>query len=222
MNASVVALGLADAQGVAGTGGVRAEWSELGVEAPGTGRTFRRLFHAPDATFRRLDRPSRALVLAAEAAGLGSVLPDDARRTTAIVVETERGSLDTDLHFMAGLAQGVVAGAMFPYTLASASLGEVALRHRLRGPAICLSITAEQRGDALREAIRLLEDGEARFALACSVEALADPCHGAGQALRAVAVLLAGPSEDGARVVAPCSLACPDPFEQLAAGLRRP
>jgi 3-oxoacyl-(acyl-carrier-protein) synthase len=217
----VVAIGLVDRRGVAGTGGVCADWPELQVEPPGTGRTFRALFHATDPTFRRLDRSSRALVLAAEAAGLRGLLRDEARDKTAIVVETERGSLDIDLRFARGLGPGPgpVEGALFPYTLASASLGEVALRHRLRGPAICLSIGPGQQGQALEEARRLLDEGEARFALACSVDALCEPCPGAQGALRAVVALLAGAGEAGADV-APWPSQREDPFALLATRAR--
>lgn len=210
---AVLALGLADERLVAGTSGVRAEWRALGVEPPGDGRAFRAIFGRRDATFRRLDRASRALVLAAEAAGIGERLPREARDDTALVVETERGSLDADLEFAASLGPGPARGAVFAYTLPSASLGEVALRHGLRGPAICLSIGAGRSGEALLEARRLIEDGEAPFALAGCVEALGQARGGLGGALRAVVALI-GAAEDGAAVAAWPTGA--DPFAELA------
>jgi 3-oxoacyl-(acyl-carrier-protein) synthase len=187
---AILAIGAVDARGVAGTSGVRAEWAALGVEAPGDGRAFRALFRRPDPTFRRLDRASRALVLAAEAAGLGALLPRDARDETALVIETERGSLEADLRFARSLSPGPPIGAVFPFTLPSASLGEVAIRHHLRGPAICLSIDAGSAGAALEEAARLLEDGEARFAVAGCVE-VCGPRAGLRGELRAVIALVA-------------------------------
>jgi 3-oxoacyl-(acyl-carrier-protein) synthase len=216
---TIAAIGLVDARGVAGTRGVRADWLELGVEAPGTARTVRALFQTSDPTFRRLDGASRALVLAAEAAGVGQVLPEAARDATALVVETERGSLEADRRFAQGLTRDTLEGAVFPYTLASASLGEVALRHRLRGPALCLSVGPEEAGQALDEALRLLEDGDARFALAGRVDVLAEPCSRAGRAMDAVVVLLAQPDED-CPAVAPWPARSADPFALLAQAVR--
>ena len=194
---AILAVGALDARVVAGTSGVRAEWAELGVEAPGDGRAFRTLFRRTDPTFRRLDRASRALVLAAEAAGLGALLPRDARDETALVIETERGSLEADLRFARSLSPGPALGAVFPFTLPSASLGEVAIRHRLRGPAVCLSVDTGSQGEALAEAARLLEEGEARYAVAGCVEACG-PRAGRPAELRAVIALVAAPGTAGA------------------------
>ena len=210
---AVLAIGVADDRLVAGTSGVRAEWRALGVEPPGDGRSFRAIFRRRDATFRHLDRASRALVLAAEAAGLGARLPREARDDTAVVVETERGSLEADLAFAASLEPGPARGAVFAYTLPSASLGEVALRHGLRGPAICLSIDAGRNGEALHEARRLIEDDEALFALAGCVEALSEARGGLSGALRAVVALIAGPG--GGAAIAPWPAGA-DPFAELA------
>ena len=220
----VIAIGVVDARGVAGTSGVCREWADLGVEPPGRGGTFRELFSRPDPTFRRLDRASRTLVLATEAAGLQRVLGLAARDDTALVVETERGSLDTDLRFAASLDDGVVDGPLFAYTLPSTCLGEVALRHGLRGPTLCISTGPGDAGEALREAARLLAVGEPSYALAGSVEALAEPCGDAEPALHAVVVLLAA-AVQATEVVAEEVAAWPgdssDPFAHLAATVAR-
>jgi len=216
----VLALGVADEEGVFGTGGVRARWSELGVAPPGTGRTFRALFDTTHPTFRRLDRASRVLVLATEATGLPRRLGGSVRDDVALVAETERGSVETDLRFQRSLERGVVEGALFPSTLPNTSLGEVAQRHRLRGPTCCLSIEAGQRGDALREAARILADGDARYVLACRVEASAEPVADLAPALSSVAVLLAAPGEEG-DVVAPWPGDDGDGFAVLASAVRR-
>ncbi|MHC5209617.1 MAG: beta-ketoacyl-[acyl-carrier-protein] synthase family protein [Planctomycetota bacterium] len=216
---TVLAMGLVDARGIAGTSGVRGTWADLDTEPPGTPRSFRALFGRPDATFRRIDRPSKALVLAAEAAGVGDVLPREVRDGTAVVVETERGCLDADLRFQRGREQGLIEGAVFPYTLPSASLGEVALRHGLRGPALCLSIGPEQRGEALREAVRLIEDGEAAYALAGRVEALSVARPGLEAAVEATVVLLAAPRAPLRG--APCGDLSGDAFGRLVSTLAR-
>jgi hypothetical protein len=214
----VLAVGVVDALGVAGTSGVCASWSGLETVAPGTGRTFRRLFGRPDASFRRLDAVSRALVLAAEAAGLAQSLPEDARDDTALVFESALGCLETDLRFARSLAGGIVEGPLFPYTLPSTCLGEVALRHRLRGPSLCLSVAEE--GAALAEGVRLLDAGEARFALVGSFEVLREGAAGLAATLRAVVALIAGAGEDRA-AVAPWPHGARAPFTELAAGWRR-
>lgn len=216
---AILGLGLADARGVAGTACAASDWPrESGdpLSAPGA---FRRLFGRSDPTYRRIDRMSRALVLAAEAAGAERALPEGVRADTAIALETARGCLDADLRFAAGLAAGVVLGPVFPYTLPSTCLGELALRHGLRGPTVCLSTGPDEAGAALREAAALLAAGEASHALAASVEVLARGRAGVAPALRAVVVLL-GPA--GAPSLAPWPARGVDPFAVLAAALARP
>jgi hypothetical protein len=169
------ALGLVDARGVVGSGLAEHLWAPAPdpLRAPGV---FRRLFGRVDPTFRRLDRLSRALVLATEAAGLGRWLDDGGRRETALVLETGRGCLEADLEFAAGLRAGAPQAPVFPYTLPSTPLGELALRHGLRGPTLCLctDASAPQQGGrtALAEARALLEEGEARWALVACAEVL--------------------------------------------------
>ncbi|MGB3967722.1 MAG: hypothetical protein WBO45_13405, partial [Planctomycetota bacterium] len=97
---TIAALGLVDRERLAGSAGIATSWAKLGVPAPGNGRTFRGVFGRTDETFRRLDRISRALVLAGEAAGItaviaaaGGVPPAE----VALVFETSLGSLDSDL-----------------------------------------------------------------------------------------------------------------------------
>jgi len=216
----VAAVGTVDAIGVAGTAGVAAAWGTLGVAPPGNGRTFRALFARTDSTFRRLDPVSRVLVLAAEVAGLDRVLPLAARDDTALVVETTLGCLDTDLRFARGLARGLVLGSIFPYTLPSAGLGELALRHRLRGPSLCLSISREEAGEALREGARLLAAGEARYVLAGCVDVLAESRPTAAATCRAVVALLAR-DDVGAVAVAPWTGAMADPFARLLVAVPR-
>jgi hypothetical protein len=214
---TILAVGHMDGQRVLGTGGLSAAWADLDVPPPGNGRTFRALFGRPDATFRRLDSVSRALVLAAEAADLPGCLPSDARDDTAVVLETLRGVIDTDLRFLQQLGDGIVDGPIFPYTLPSACLGEVALRHGLRGPSLCLSIGPGDCGAALREARHLLEDGDAAYALAAQVEVLSHGRGGMPPSLRASVVVLAVAGASAHTAVADWPDSCDDPFNDLVA-----
>lgn len=198
----VLCIGVVDALRVVGTSGIDVSWASLGMRAPGGARAFRALFGRSDDTFRRLDCASRALVLAGCAAGLEDSLPAGSAVDVGIVVETSYGSLDADLRFAASMSAGFCDGAVFPYTLPSTALGELALRHGLRGPTVCLSILQGQRGTALREAELLLATGECQFVVAAQVDALETPCADASLGCEAVLALLASPSV-GARAVAP-------------------
>lgn len=172
----LAAAALVDRERIAGTGGVRASWDELGVPAPGDGRTFRVLFGRSDETFRRLDVASRALVLACEALGLAAVLPARDRERTAIVVATSLGCLDADRQFARSLGAEMLDAPIFPYTLPSTCVGEIALRHGLRGPGVCLSTPPGEHGLGFAEAVSLLATGDADAVVAATVDvARADP-----------------------------------------------
>lgn len=198
---ALLGLGLVDAVGVCGTDLSPMAWPAA-VDPLRTLGLHRRLFGFVDPTFRRLDRLSRALVIAAGAAGVGKRLSAEERRDTALVLETERGCLESDLEFAAGLEAGVVRGPLFPYTLPSTCLGELALRHSLRGPTYCLAPTnarIEAHGigrTAMAEARAILAEHEARFALVACAEVLAAPRAGRPAALLAV-VALVGPRAGG-------------------------
>ena len=64
--------GAVDRRGVAGTTGTRASWTELGVDPLADKLPWKPLFDAPFPHFRHLDPLSRALCIAAEAAGFGA------------------------------------------------------------------------------------------------------------------------------------------------------
>ncbi len=189
----VQCIGVVDALRVIGSSGIDVTWASLGMQAPGGAREFRALFGRSDETFRRLDCASRALVLAGGAAGLTGTLPAGAAVDVGIVVETTYGSLEADLRFAASMSAGFCDGAVFPYTLPSTGLGELALRHGLRGPTVCLSILQGQRGAALREAELLLATGECQLVVAAQVDALETPCADAQVGCEAVLALLASP-----------------------------
>ncbi|MCB9877041.1 MAG: hypothetical protein H6835_05500 [Planctomycetes bacterium] len=220
-SATLLACGLVDASGIAGSRGTDVTWASLGTPAPGGPSTMKHVFDKQDATFRRIDLPARALVLACEAADLGAVLDEEQRNRTAIVVETDIGSLATDLAFARSLGEELVHAGIFPYSLTSTCLGEIALRYKLRGASVSVSVTAERRGAALREALRMLAGGECEHVLTGTVEALLEPAHGHEAQVRAVVALL-GRSEaaDAARSAGLGEVAWPDerddPFVALA------
>lgn len=170
----IVAVGRLDQRGVFAGDGVARRWSEVDAEPPGDGRVWRAWFDGPFRTFRRLDLLSRALLVTAEAAGVGRLLTEVERRETAVVVGSTYGSLDADLRFAASLAPGREAeAARFPYTLPSTAVGELALRYGLRGPSLFLSV-GDDPSVSLLEARQLVEEGAVPTAVAAHAEALGE------------------------------------------------
>lgn len=168
----VGAVGVADAVGVAGTLPVRVAWKELGVDPAGRAIPWKRLFRTPFPEFRRLDPLSRFCCLATEAMGIDARLSPADRPRTALVLATTHGCLHADLRFAQGLGEACVEPALFPYTLPSTCLGELAIRHGLSGPALCLSVGAGGEGAGIREARALVEIGDADAAVVCLGDAL--------------------------------------------------
>jgi hypothetical protein len=215
----VAALGLVDDAGIFGSSGVRLAWQQLGKSAPGDGRTFRAAFGRSDETFRRLDCASRALVLAGEAAGLSSVVPAASGAATGLVFETTLGCLDADLRFAASMATGMCDGATFAYTLPSTGLGELALRHGLRGPTMCLTTQPGQGGIALREAALLLATGEVEIVVAGVVDVLTTP-HAPFAAECKVLLAVLAARQLGLPSIAPWPGAEVQAYDALAAAAR--
>ncbi len=210
----VIAVGCVDERGIGGTAGLSKSWEELGVALPGNGRTYRELSGKSDPTFRRLDKQTRAIVLAAEACGIDELLSAEEREETALVTETICGAIEVDLRYTRALDMGVVHAAIFPYTLQSTCLGDVTLRHGLRGPTVCLSIEHGQEGEALLEARRLLVPGGPRYAMVGTVDSLGESLPLSEPVLRSIVCVLAAEDAPGTSV-APWPEG-PDPFATLA------
>ncbi|MCK5942952.1 MAG: hypothetical protein KAI24_13325 [Planctomycetes bacterium] len=211
--AAVLGCGVVDLHGISGTRGVSVTWRELDTTPPGTGKTLKAVFGRSDATFRRIDLPARALVLACEACDLERVLTEQQRNDAAICVETDTGSLTTDVDFERSLQDEVVHAGIFPYSLTSTSLGEVALRYKLRGPTVSMSVLASTPGESLREAMRMLAAGDAPFVVAGTLDAVREPAGGHAATLRAVVAVL-GPPQTGSGLgsIGWPDEADPDPF----------
>jgi 3-oxoacyl-(acyl-carrier-protein) synthase len=107
--------------------------------------------------FGRLDLASRLAVLAVEP--LRVDFGKFSRDRVAICLVARAGSLSTDSDFWRGRdAVGGPSPTLFAYTLPSAAIGEIAIRHRLTGPNLCFV------GDdklLLPEAADLIQRGEA-------------------------------------------------------------
>ena len=173
-----------------------------------------------DRGYRRLDPLSRAAVLVTAAAGIPTDLDRDA---TAIVLATVYGCLAADRRYAGGLARGEREPAVFPYTLPSTCLGEVALRHGLRGPSVCVSVAPGGEGEALREARARIAGGEASSALVLWGDALPPPIAaeiGIKTRLAMAACVLAQGQADARLPSLDALLADDAPLLSLAAALR--
>jgi 3-oxoacyl-(acyl-carrier-protein) synthase len=107
--------------------------------------------------FGRMDLTSQLALLAVEA--LAANFESLARDRIAIVLAAKTSSLSTDAEYWKGRDNpGGPSPTLFTYTLPSAAIGEIAIRHRLTGPNLCL---VGNSSDVLPEAAELLRRGQA-------------------------------------------------------------
>ena len=107
--------------------------------------------------FGRMDLTSQLALLAAEP--LSSHFESLTRDRIAIVLAAQTSSLPTDTEYWKGRDNpGGPSPTLFTYTLPSAAIGEIAIRHRLTGPNICFVGDGQ---DVLPEAADLIRRGEA-------------------------------------------------------------
>ena len=114
--------------------------------------------------FGRLDLFSKLALLAVES--LASKFDTVPRDRIAICLAARAGSLSTDVEYWKGRALvGGPSPTLFAYTLPSAAIGEIAIRHKLTGPNLCFV-----GGDAelLSEARDLIYRGEAEACVCVS------------------------------------------------------
>lgn len=169
MTVRVVGAAAIDPRGLIATKGLTVALDPLGT------LRWKQAFASPFPTFRRLDRLSKLALLTAEAAGIGD-LPEPTKSETAVVLGSVYGCLEADLAFAKSLEpERDIRPALFPYTLPSTCLGEIAVRHGLQGPSLCLSTPEGAETSALDEATALLEAGEAKVACVCLGDALPEP-----------------------------------------------
>ena len=107
--------------------------------------------------FGRLDLASQLALLAVETLGIN--FDSQSRERIAICLAAKASSLTTDVEFWRGRdGVGGPSPTLFAYTLPSAAIGEIAIRHRLTGPNLCF--VGDSR-DVLPEAVDLIRRGEA-------------------------------------------------------------
>jgi 3-oxoacyl-(acyl-carrier-protein) synthase len=106
--------------------------------------------------FGRMDVLSRLGLMAVELldAGLPELEPAQ-REAVGVCVETRSGSLVADCRFLQ-----MPLASTFAYTLPSTVVGEICIRHRFRGPVMCLLPGSRQAG-SLETALGWLKRGQA-------------------------------------------------------------
>jgi hypothetical protein len=126
------------------------------------------LFASETSRFGRMDLLSRLGLMAVELLGDGFEHLGPAQRDSmGLCVESRSGSLATDWRFL----QQPLAST-FAYTLPSTVIGEICIRHRFRGPVMCLLPIPGQVG-SLETALGWLTRGEAEGCL-CVASDVAD------------------------------------------------
>ena len=119
--------------------------------------------------FGRMDLLSQLALLAVEALGVN--FDTQPRERIAICLAAKTGSLSTDAEYWKGRdAVGGLSPTLFTYTLPSAAIGEIAIRHRLTGPNLCF---VGGSGDVLPEAAELIRCSEADACLCVFVNVVA-------------------------------------------------
>ncbi len=139
--------------------------------------------------FGRMDLSSQLALLAVEPfAPHFDSIPRD---RIAIVLAARAGSLPTDVNYWEG--RDVVGGlspTLFTYTLPSAAIGEIAIRHRLTGPNLCF--VGDSR-DVLVEAEDFLRCNEADACVCVFVDVISPSLNkllGNSETTKATAALL--------------------------------
>lgn len=126
------------------------------------------LSDADPSRFLRMDLMCRLGFLAVELLAVNfDGMPDTRRERLGVCVESFTGSLDTDIRF----AQ-TPRPSLFAYTLPSTVIGEICIRHRLKGPVLSLISPTPNGAGALTEAVEWLRAGDAEMVLCLCIEAL--------------------------------------------------
>jgi 3-oxoacyl-(acyl-carrier-protein) synthase len=122
------------------------------------------LFTVEAPRFSRMDGLSRIGLMAVELLAVDWSRED--RDGVGVCVETRLGSVATDVRFLETASPSV-----FTYTLPSTVIGEMCIRHRLRGPVLCLQPGGSAEGGrAIEAAGDWLRDGEATGCLCLACE----------------------------------------------------
>jgi 3-oxoacyl-(acyl-carrier-protein) synthase len=126
------------------------------------------LFKSEAQRFARMDWLSRLGLMAVELLDAHFETRDATdREQTGVCVETTAGCLTSDVEFLR-----LPRPTVFSYTLPSTVIGEICIRHRFKGPMLCLMSSGNSTRAALDEAAAWLREGSAKLCLCVSCEAV--------------------------------------------------
>ncbi|MEI6971946.1 MAG: beta-ketoacyl synthase N-terminal-like domain-containing protein [bacterium] len=118
--------------------------------------------------FGRADPLCKLTLIATELlAGRLAGLSDEEKSGVAVCLGTGLGSIATDCSFLQTRSPSV-----FTYTLPSTAIGEICIRHKLRGPVRCFMTAKDGCNAVMQEAIDLLDNGEAGSCLCIQCDAI--------------------------------------------------
>ena len=117
--------------------------------------------------FGRMDLLSRLGLMAVELLGINfEELPDEERNEVGVALLTPSGSISADIAFLQNISPST-----FVYTLPSSVIGEVCIRHRLRGPVLCLTSNSVDGHSIIDEAAEYIRQKEAHAMICLACEA---------------------------------------------------
>jgi hypothetical protein len=122
--------------------------------------------------FGRMDLLSKYAVAAVELLGLKTLKPNSAFQDIGISLGTEFGSFEVDISFIHSMMEPTGGSPiLFPYTLPSTAIGEIAIRHCITGPSVCFMAGADSGLLALWESFFLVKSGQVNscIGLSCDV-----------------------------------------------------
>jgi len=168
----IAACGCVDEEGF----GSARSWTPWPPSAGSRRLRWRTLSPRPFDRFGRLDVLCKHAVAAVEMLGLPGLDEGATRPDTALVLGSEHGSLDVDVRFWRSIGEpGGASPKLFSYTLPSTALGEIAIRHRITGPNLCLAAGPDSGLLALWEGAQLVASGEVPRCLCIACDALSAP-----------------------------------------------
>jgi 3-oxoacyl-(acyl-carrier-protein) synthase len=126
------------------------------------------LFDSEAQRFARMDWLSRLALMAVELLEARFETWDARdREQTGVCVETAAGCLTSDAEFL-----GQPRPTVFAYTLPSTVIGEICIRHRFKGPMLCLMSSGNSTRATMDEAAAWLREGSAKACLCVGCEAV--------------------------------------------------
>ncbi len=145
-------------------------WEQIGC--PHKTLRWKPFSDQPFTNFGRMDILTKHMMLAVEMMGDGWEGKIDSQRT-GVVIGTQYGCMAADLSFYntAGL-KGQPSPLLFPYTLPSTALGEIAIHYGLMGPNFCYMTGRSSYKTALWEAVDLVQNKQCNTCLCIAGDAI--------------------------------------------------